>query len=177
MIRLGSLDPAISRARRRQLLRAGFLGAAALAATELAGAVAPFLKVTRVTGLGTRVIAGPGADVLARFATTNDRPILFPQGRFFLLHPPGGIVAAFRKCTHLGCAVPFNTAEDRFHCPCHQSLYDKRTALVTGGPAPRPLGLFHIGEENGSLVVDSNPLNVIDRHGNRWDPSVLEVLD
>jgi hypothetical protein len=26
-------------------------------------------------------------------------------------------------------------------------------------------------------VVDTNPLNVIDRRENRWDPSVIEIAD
>lgn len=162
---------------RRQLLRVGFLGIAGLAATELAAALAPFLRVTRVSGLGAPVSVGTKAEVLARFAASGDDPILVTQGRFFLMHPPGGIIAAYRKCTHLGCAVPFAPAEDRFHCPCHGSIFDKRTAVVIKDPAPKPLQLFHIREEPRGLVVDTNPLNVIDRPDNRWDPSVIEVSD
>jgi len=71
--------------------------------------------------------------------------------------------------------VPFVPAEDQFHCPCHGSIYDKKTAVVKGGPAPKPLQLFHITESGGSLVVDTNPLNVIDRTRNEWDPKDLEI--
>ena len=111
------------------------------------------------------------------FSATKDRPILFREGRFFLLHAPGGIIAAYRKCTHLGCAVPWSDAEDRFHCPCHGSEYDKRTAVVIRTPAPKPLQLFHITENaEGQLVVDTNPLRVIDRTG-EWDPAVIEITD
>jgi cytochrome b6-f complex iron-sulfur subunit len=162
---------------RRQLLRLGFLGAAVLAGTEVVAAVAPFLTVRRIVGLGAPVNVGSRAQVLAAFAGSNDAPILFRQGHFFLLHPPGGIIAAYRKCTHLGCAVPFSTLEDRFHCPCHGSIYDKRTAIVIRDPAPKPLQLFHISETEAGLVVDTNPLRVIDRRDNRWDPSVIEVAD
>ena len=162
---------------RRQLLRVGFLGGAALAATELLAAVVPFMTVNKIVGLGLPVNAGPKATILAAFAETNDAPILFRAGHFFLLHPEGGIVAAYRKCTHLGCAVPWVAAEDRFHCPCHQSQYDKHTAVVLYGPAPKPLQLFHISETDAGLVVDTNPLNVIDRRENRWDRSVIEVAD
>jgi cytochrome b6-f complex iron-sulfur subunit len=167
--------PEYERLARRQILRLGFLGAALIAAAEVAAMVAPFLRVSRLQGLGGKVTIGRRAEILATFAATNDRPILYREGRFFLLHAPGGIVAAYRKCTHLGCAVPFNTGEDRFHCPCHQSVYDKRTAVVISGPAPKPLQLFHIHEEEGALVVDTNPLSVIDRPDNRWDPAHLEI--
>ena len=161
---------------RRKLLRAGFLTALGLAAGELAAAVAPFVRVNRIEGLGKPVAVGTKAQVLEQFAATNDRPILFREGRFFLLHAPGGIIAAYRKCMHLGCAVPFNDGEDRFECPCHGSQYDKRTAVVLRTPAPKPLQLFHIStDKSGTLVVDTNPLHAIDRTG--WDPAVIEVTD
>ena len=28
-------------------------------------------------------------------------------------------------CTHLGCVVPWNAAQNKFICPCHGSQYDK----------------------------------------------------
>ena len=153
----------------------GFATALGLSAVELVAAIAPYLRVTRIIGLGAPVAVGTAADVLRQFAATNDRPILFREGRFFLLHAPGGILAAYRKCTHLGCTVPFNAQKDLFECPCHGSRYDKRTAVVLKSPAPRPLQLFHITEsDSGVLIVDTNPLNVIDR-GQEWDDRYLEI--
>ena len=176
MIRTGILDRP-STLGRRQLLRLGFFSVTVLAATELAATLAPFIRVNRIVGLGAAVAIGKTkAEILARFAGTNDEPILFAQDKFFLLHPPGGIVAAYRKCTHLGCAVPFSKAEDRFHCGCHGSIYDKRTALLIKDPAPRPLDLFHIREgADGKLIVETNPLNVMRRDDNKWHPEHLEV--
>lgn len=167
-----------TRARRRDLLRIGFFSATALAATELVATFAPFMRVNRIVGLGASIpLTQTKAQILSKFAETNDEPILFSKERFFLVHAPGGVVAAFRRCTHLGCAVPFAKSEDRFHCPCHQSIYDKRTALVLGGPAPRGLDLFHIREDAGTLTVDTNPLNLLVRTDNRWHPEHIEVPD
>jgi cytochrome b6-f complex iron-sulfur subunit len=166
-----------ARIERRRLLRYGFFGALSFAGAEIVGSVLPFMQVREIVGLGVPVTVGPKAQVLASFAESNDAPILFRQGHFFLLHAPGGIIAAYRKCTHLGCAVPFNTQEDRFHCPCHGSIYDKHTAIVIRDPAPKPLQLFHISDTDAGLVVDTNPLNIIDRPNNRWDPSVIEIAD
>jgi cytochrome b6-f complex iron-sulfur subunit len=45
-------------------------------------------------------------------------------------------------CTHLGCVVPWNTAENKFMCPCHGSQYDS-TGKVVRGPAPLSLALAH----------------------------------
>ena len=167
--------PAAAPLGRRQALRLGFLAVAGLAAAELSGLVAPFLRVTRIQGLGNPIAVGTVDEILATFARSNDRPILNYAGRFFLLRAPGGILAAYRKCTHLGCAVPFNAAEDRFHCVCHQSVYDKRTAILLEGPAPRGLDLFHIRDEGGTLVIDTNPLNVMVRADNHWDPAHVEI--
>ncbi len=45
-------------------------------------------------------------------------------------------------CTHLGCVVPWNAAENKFKCPCHGSQYDS-TGKVVRGPAPLSLALAH----------------------------------
>lgn len=45
-------------------------------------------------------------------------------------------------CTHLGCVVPWNIAENKFKCPCHGSQYDD-TGKVVRGPAPLSLALAH----------------------------------
>jgi cytochrome b6-f complex iron-sulfur subunit len=165
----------LGRIKRRQLLRIGFLGGTLLALGEIGGLLYPFMKPNKIVGLGAKVPVGAKDAVLAQFSSSQDAPILNIQGKFFLLHPDGGIIAAYRKCTHLGCSVPYVPSENRFHCPCHGSLYNKKTAVVEGGPAPKPLQLFHLAEVNGALIVDTNPLNVIDRQKNEWDPSVIEI--
>jgi cytochrome b6-f complex iron-sulfur subunit len=45
-------------------------------------------------------------------------------------------------CTHLGCVVPWNAAENKFMCPCHGSQYDA-TGKKVRGPAPLSLPLVH----------------------------------
>ena len=167
----------VSRIKRRQLLRVGFLTATVLATGELLGILPVFIKVIKIEGLGAKVPAGKKADVLSTFKTGNDDPILNTVGRFFLIHGPGAIAAAYRKCTHLGCTVPFVKSEDQFHCPCHGSTYDKKTALKTGGPTPRGLDLFHIAETNGALIVDTNPLSLLVRSDNEWHADQVEVKD
>ena len=167
----------IGRIKRRQLLRLGFLTGTLLATAELSAVFVPFFRVNKIVGLGIKVPVGAKDSIFSQFKSSNDAPILNIEGKFFLLHAPGGVVAAYRKCTHLGCTVPWNAAEDQFHCPCHGSLYDKHTAVVKGGPAPRPLDLFHINDVNGTLVVDTNPLNVLTRATNAWNPKDLEITE
>jgi len=45
-------------------------------------------------------------------------------------------------CTHLGCVVPWNNAENKFKCPCHGSQYNKEGKVIRG-PAPLSLALAH----------------------------------
>jgi len=45
-------------------------------------------------------------------------------------------------CTHLGCVVPWNAAENKFLCPCHGSQYNNQGKVVRG-PAPLSLALAH----------------------------------
>jgi cytochrome b6-f complex iron-sulfur subunit len=168
----------LSRVKRRQLLRIGFLTGTLLAVTELSAAFLPFFWVLKIEGLGAKITAGTKKDILAKFQASKDEPQLNSQGRFFLIHGPGAIAAAYVKCTHLGCTVPYAKSENQFHCPCHGSLYDKSTALVIGGPAPRGLDLFNVSETaTGAIIVDTNPLNVLKRPNNQWDPAHVQVTD
>jgi len=55
-------------------------------------------------------------------------------------------------CTHLGCVVPWNKAENKFMCPCHGSQYNKEGKVVRG-PAPLSLALVHTEEVDGKVIL------------------------
>lgn len=94
------------------------------------------------------VVAGP----LARFE--SDTVTAFPAGRFYLSRlEDGGFLALSRRCTHLGCTVPWSADEHRFVCPCHASSFDI-TGQVLSAPAPRPLDLVEVRVENGVVKVN-----------------------
>ena len=79
----------------------------------------------------------------------------FPAGGFYLSRlVDGGFLALHRECTHLGCTVPWSTAEKLFVCPCHASTFDI-TGGVSGPPAPRPLDVLAVRIENGIVKVDT----------------------
>ncbi|CAO2813296.1 unnamed protein product [Amaranthus hypochondriacus] len=54
-------------------------------------------------------------------------------------------------CTHLGCVVPWNAAENKFICPCHGSQYNNQGRVVRG-PAPLSLALAHSDVVDGKVV-------------------------
>ena len=80
----------------------------------------------------------------------------FGQGHFYLARlDDGGFLALHRKCTHLGCAVPWNADEQRFACPCHGSAFDIRGDVLSA-PATRALDQFAVRIDNGIVKVDTS---------------------
>jgi cytochrome b6-f complex iron-sulfur subunit len=114
-------------------------------------------------GFGGKVSAGQVAEFEP--GTVNH----VREGRFFISRfEDGGMLALWHQCTHLGCTVPWREDEDRFHCPCHSSIFNRKGEVVSG-PAPRPLDTFPIEIVDGEIVVDTgNP-----RRRDRFDSSQL----
>lgn len=105
------------------------------------------------TGEGTGVqVAGP----VERFDLGS--VTAFRDGHFYLVRlDDGGFLALHRKCTHLGCTVPWIEDEQRFTCPCHASAFDMRGDVLSA-PAVRALELFAVNIDNGVVKVDTNKL-------------------
>lgn len=79
----------------------------------------------------------------------------FAEGGFYLVRiEDGGFLALHRKCTHLGCSVPWKGDERRFACPCHASAFDIHGDVVNA-PAPRALDLFPVAIIDGVVTVDT----------------------
>ena len=82
----------------------------------------------------------------------------FPRGHFYLARlEDGGFLALSRRCTHLGCSVPWVAEEKRFVCPCHSSAFDIR-GQVLRAPATRALDMFPVVIENNVVRVDTGSL-------------------
>jgi glycine/D-amino acid oxidase-like deaminating enzyme/nitrite reductase/ring-hydroxylating ferredoxin subunit len=86
-----------------------------------------------------------------RFAGAQGRSLrALKRGEGKILELDGRRVAAFRDptgatsmksavCTHMGCDVRWNQAEQTWDCPCHGSRF-KPDGAVIAGPAESPLG-------------------------------------
>ena len=62
-----------------------------------------------------------------------DSVTAFVRGRFYLARlADGGFLALHRRCTHLGCTVPWDAAAQVFACPCHASTFDMRGVVLSG---------------------------------------------
>ena len=94
----------------------------------------------------------------------------FPRGHFYLAClEDGGFLALYRKCTHLGCTLPWVDAEKRFICPCHASTFDIRGDVLKS-PASRAMDLFMVRIENNIVRVETGKL--IKRSGFRKEQLV-----
>lgn len=84
-----------------------------------------------------------------------DSVTAFVRGRFYLSRlADGGFLALSRKCTHLGCTVPWVAKESKFVCPCHASAFDIAGGVISA-PAPRALDIYTVIIENDMVKVDT----------------------
>jgi cytochrome b6-f complex iron-sulfur subunit len=137
------------------------LGVALIA--EMIWLVTGFLRPRSRAGrdAGGIIVAGP----VDRFAPGS--MTAFPNGRFYLARlADGGFLALHRRCTHLGCTVPWSDEAQRFVCPCHASSFDVRGDVLSP-PAPRALDLFPVRIENDIVKVDTRK----PRRRSAFDPS------
>ena len=114
-----------------------------------------YLRICRLEALpadGTPQQFVVAADVTDAWTRSNGQRI----GSVFLSREDAGDtskVSAFNAtCPHLGCAVDFSTATDRFECPCHASGFSKDGQKLFG-PSLRGL--------------DRLPVNLVDSNGDK----------
>jgi len=66
-----------------------------------------------------------------------------------------GIVALSPICKHLGCTVNWagdSDNPDKFHCACHDGLYEKNGKNVPGTPPRGPLDMYEVRESADGLL-------------------------
>ncbi|MBW2192371.1 MAG: ubiquinol-cytochrome c reductase iron-sulfur subunit [Deltaproteobacteria bacterium] len=141
------------KASRRSFLNALWIALGIVALVEFIGLVTAYLlprkKKAKAGDFGTLIEVGP----VETFAI--DSVTAFVRGRFYLARlEDGGFLALSRKCTHLGCTVPWLAKEKKFACPCHSSAFDIRGEVISS-PAPRALDLYRVFIENNIVKVDT----------------------
>lgn len=134
---------------RRQFLGIAWGGSIALVLAQVTVALIKFIQPVSTGGFGGRIYAGQ----IEEFAVNSVNRIL--AGRFFISRTEDGIIALWQKCTHLGCAVPWDEDKGVFHCPCHGSTFDE-VGDVLGGPAPRALDFFPVDISSSEVWVDTS---------------------
>lgn len=82
------------------------------------------------------------------------RKITDLQGRDLILVRMGEreVKAMSTVCTHLGCTVYWEQANQEFYCPCHAGRFDK-DGNVIAGPPPAPLETYNTEIEGGNVFI------------------------
>ena len=65
-------------------------------------------------------------------------------------------IALSSICPHLGCAVHWESQNDRFFCPCHNGAFDASGKAITGPPADanQELSRYPLKVENNLLYIE-----------------------
>jgi cytochrome b6-f complex iron-sulfur subunit len=142
---------------RRVFLLGGFWSMLGLALVGMVGSPLNFIWPRNLKGFGGPITVAPD-----RVPAEGSDPVRIIEGKFWLLNlkagpttapgaaTPGGLLALYQKCPHLGCTVPyrpefvFDNVPGWFRCPCHGSTYSKDGGVKVFGPAPRPMDVFPI---------------------------------
>ncbi len=139
---------------RRELLRFTVMASGALFAAT-AGIVAlnflkPLITVHRQAIAQTTDIP-PGSVHYFQYPTSEDEAILLhlPNGRF---------VAYSGRCTHLSCAVYYDSARGELICPCHEGVFDPQTGDPIAGPPQRSLPKITLHQEGSTMyAIEETP--------------------
>ena len=173
---------------RRLFLLGGFWTGISALVVGLVGAPLDFMWLRKLTGFGGPIAVSPD-----RIPPPGSDPVTILEGRFYLLNleagttpngekTPGGVLALWRKCPHLGCTIPwrpdfqFQGRKGWFRCPCHGSTYTKEGGVIVFGPAPRPMDVFPISvNDDSSLTVQTG--RAFDGTGSPRNPSRAVALE
>lgn len=138
---------------RRLFLKLG-MGGLVLSALASLAALARFYKPKVLFEPPTKFVAGkpndfPRGEIVTRF---------LDKQKVIIIHGDNGIYAFLAICTHLGCALNFESQARIFKCPCHGSNFNI-DGKVIAGPAPKPLNRTALFLDTlGRIVVDKADL-------------------
>ncbi len=141
---------------RRSFLARIWVGLGIIALLQLfTGAVAYFMSGRKQVEKNTPELLRAG--VISDFPPGSVTSIV--KGHLYLnCLDDGGFLAISRKCTHLGCSVPWVVESEQFECPCHASHFDV-TGDVLKSPASRALDLYPVSFEKGVVLINiSTPI-------------------
>jgi cytochrome b6-f complex iron-sulfur subunit len=139
---------------RRSFLNILWLSLGLVALVEFITVAFAFLRPDKSKAQRERSAAIVSGGALDQFIP--DSVTAFVRGRFYLARlADGGFLALSRKCTHLGCTVPWVAEEKKFICPCHGSAFDI-TGDAISAPAPRALDIYPVIIENDIVKVDTS---------------------
>ena len=145
-------------ASRRNLLKIGAISAVSFVITACTKAVSgsstptsePAVEDTQTPSQGGEVViaqvsalvAGEGFNFTANDGTDA---ILFKT-------KDEKVYALSRICTHEGCSVDFDLAQNKLICPCHGATYEAPDGNVSSGPTQRNLKKINVKVDGDNVL-------------------------
>jgi len=143
---------------RRSFTRNAALGAVGIVVAEIAVGFGVLLWPNKTGAFGGEISVGSDS-----IPGVGETPFRHQEGKFYIVHTEDGLEALYWKCVHLGCTVPWNQGEGKFHCPCHGSVFDYNGTRIAG-PATRALDLMPMTvNDDGSVSVNTSPTDLVQR--------------
>ncbi|MBZ4218679.1 MAG: Rieske (2Fe-2S) protein [Chlorobium sp.] len=109
--------------------------------------IPPVLKVSSVNEL----IVGKATEVPEK----SGKIYQFNKDRVIVINDNGKLTACSAVCTHLGCLVHWDNAQNLILCPCHGAKY-KQTGEIISGPQPLPLPVFKARVEGENIIISKS---------------------
>lgn len=75
------------------------------------------------------------------------------RNNIIIINAGDNYIALSSVCTHSGCQVSYNAANNNLPCACHGSLFST-TGSVLNGPADAPLAEYPVTQEGDLLKVE-----------------------
>ncbi len=89
---------------------------------------------------------------LSELPVGQTRQITYAGQPAIVLRTAESIKAFSLICTHLGCTVEWQAANQEFYCPCHDGRFDQ-FGEVTAGPPPVPLESYLVQVVDDQVIV------------------------
>lgn len=159
---------------RRQFLTYALGGTGAFMATSIVAPLIPFTTDPLIRRSANAFVeVGNAADISSDLPKKMEFNVQKKDGwmdteqkltAWIIRQPNGQLLAMSPICTHLGClvngsvdasgkSVPPEDGKWFFHCPCHDSYFDKYGINKPGVPAKRPLDVYTVKEQDGKVSL------------------------
>ena len=97
------------------------------------------------------MVVGKAADVPEK----SGKIFQFNKDKVIVINDNGKLTACSAVCTHLGCLVHWDNAQQLIACPCHGAKY-KQTGEIISGPQPLPLPVFKARVDGENLIISKS---------------------
>lgn len=129
---------------RRQFIFTGFAGiAAAWAGTLVQSILFPPAQPAS---------AKPVQIALSDLSVGASKTVTYAGAPARVTRSQDGVLALSLICTHLGCTVQWDEANQEFQCPCHDGKFDQFGDVISG-PPPLPLERLSVKVQGDQILV------------------------